>query len=86
MKMNGKEIKVRGSNKFYTELDDLDWLFEQLKVKSMAQLADELKIPYTSRNVIRHRVEKYFPQEWKDQIKRERKPHTKSRKKDKIDP
>lgn len=51
---------------------------------SMAELAEELGMSYNSRNAIRHRVEKYFPEEWKNAIKRERRPHTKTKRRDKI--
>lgn len=80
MKIHGKDIPVRGSNKRYTQLDDLDWLYEQLQEMSMAELADKMGIEYKSRNVIRHRVEKYFPLEWKLNIVRERKQHKKVKK------
>lgn len=78
MKINGKEIPVRGSNKKYRFLDDLDWLYSELLYLSMAEFCEKYNIDYNSRNVVRHRVEKYFPEEWKAKIKRERKRHKKS--------
>jgi hypothetical protein len=51
-------------------LDDLDWVYEQLRTKSIAELSKELEIPYNS---IRFRVVKYFPLAWQDAIKKERK-------------
>jgi hypothetical protein len=78
--IQGQEIKTRASS-LYPQLDNLDWLYRQLLERSMAELADDLGIPHNSRNVVRYRVEKYFPEEWKDNIKRERKRHTKVRRK-----
>ena len=72
MKINGQQLSLRGSNKKYHALDDLDELFAKLKDKSMAQLSKELGVPANS---IRHRVVTYFPQEWIDEIQRERKFH-----------
>ena len=70
----GMELKVRGCNKKHIKLDNLDWLYDQLLQKSMGQLAKEEGIPYNS---IRHRVYKYFTQEMRDKIMRERSFHTK---------
>lgn len=69
VKIFGNEITPRGSNRKYTELDDLDSLYTTLLSKSMGELAKETGIPYNS---IRHRVHKYFTQEMIDRIKRDR--------------
>lgn len=68
VKINGQVIATRGSNKVYYQLDDLDWLYVQLQTMTMAQLARALGIGRNSRNVIRHRVDRYFPDEWKANI------------------
>ena len=75
MKIFGKEIKKRGANKKYPELDDLDWLYSRLKTMSITQLAKKLEVP---QNSIRHRVFSHFPQEWIDSIVKERKYHSRS--------
>jgi hypothetical protein len=72
MKIHGKELKTRGSNHKFYQLDDLDHLFELLKKKSVGKLSQELGVPSNS---IRHRIMKYFPSEWREKIKVERK-HT----------
>jgi hypothetical protein len=72
VKINGKEIKLRGSNKLYHQLDDLDKLFEMLKEKSIGALSKELGIP---QNCIRYRVFSYFPEEWIAQVKKDRRYH-----------
>lgn len=78
MKIHGVEHKLRGSNKKYTFLDDLDALYALLQKKCIKDLADELGVGSGS---IRYRVEQYFPEEWKRKIKRKRKPHKKNVKK-----
>lgn len=72
MKLKGQEYKLRGANKKYQELDDLDSLFELLKTMSITQASKHLGVP---QNSIRYRVFRYFPQEWIDQIVKERKYH-----------
>lgn len=73
----GSKLDVRGSNKKYPELDDLDTLYNKLLTMSIGQLSKELGVPYNS---IRHRVHKYFTQEMLDKICRQRKFHTKAKK------
>ena len=75
VKLFGNEWKPRGSNKKYPELDDLDQLYDELLHNSMAQVAKNKGVPPNS---IRHRVHKYFTQEMKDKIARQRRFHTKS--------
>lgn len=75
MKLYGQEYKIRGANKKYHFLDDLDALYEKLKKTCIKDLADELGVGSGS---IRYRVEKYFPDEWKKNIKRKRKKHKKN--------
>lgn len=70
MKINGQDIVTRPSNKLYHQLDDLDWLFEELKKKTISELAKELDLP---QNSVRFRVMQYFPDDWKKQIKKSRK-------------
>lgn len=72
MKIFGSEIKVRGSNKEYTVLDDLDNLYQELLTQSMAQVARKYNVPANS---IRHRVHKYFLPEMLENIKRQRRFH-----------
>ena len=73
-KIFGERLEfIRNSNKLYTQLDDLDWVYSELKVMSMAQFAEKHKVPYNS---VRHRVHKYFPPEWLSSIKRQRRFHT----------
>ena len=72
MKIFGRELKVRGSNKIHTILDDLDLLYEELLLYSMAEVAKKYNVPPNS---IRHRVQKYFLPEMKEKIKRERRFH-----------
>jgi hypothetical protein len=73
IRVRGVEYERRGANKKYDFLDDFDWLYEQLKVKSIAQLAKECDVPANS---IRHRVMcDLFPEEWRLNIRWERKPH-----------
>lgn len=69
-KIDGQWYKMRGSNHKYTVLDDLDFLFERLKIKSRDELAKELGVPYNSLN---YRIQRYFPEEWIKQIKIKRK-------------
>ena len=64
-------------NKKYYYLDDMVWLFEQLKTKSMKQLARELSQRYGDpigilAGCIRFRVHRYFTKDQKDQIRRQR--------------
>ena len=75
-KINGQWIQVRGSNKKYPILDDLDALFEMLKVKTKMQVAKELGVPFGSLNYI---INKYFPEEWLKLIRIQRRPHRKYR-------
>lgn len=74
-KINGEFILVRGSNKKYPILDDLDALFEILKVKTRVQAAKELNVPYGSLNY----QLRYFSADWMSQIRIQRKPHRKYR-------
>lgn len=64
-KLNGTTVLIRGSNQKYTELNDLDWLFEELKHTTRAELAKKLGVPYNS---INYRVHKYFSEEKLKQI------------------
>ncbi len=75
--LKGQIIHTRGSNKLYEHIDNLDDLYVTLQKMSMAQAAKFYKVPPNS---IRHRVEKYFPQEWKDTICYQREPHKNTRK------
>lgn len=72
MKIHGIDLKLRGANKLYPQLDDLDSLFEKLKNKSIGKLAKELDVP---QNSIRYRVFKYFPAEWIACIRKDRRYH-----------
>lgn len=73
MKLNGQELNPRKANKKYHFLDDLDWLYEQLKTMSMQAFAKLHGVPHNS---LRHRVLKYFTEEMKANIIYERVPHT----------
>ena len=68
LKIKGKWVLIRGSNKKHTVLDDIDWLYKQLLTKSRAELAKELNVPYNS---INYRL-RYFSEEQRKLIKRER--------------
>ncbi len=81
MKQNGNEFFLRGSNKKYHFLDDLDYLYSELQVISIGDLAKKLKVPYNS---IRYRVRRYFPKEWLDNIVKDRKYHLKRKTKEKC--
>ena len=72
MKIFGREFNTRGSNKVHTILDDLDNLYSELLIMSVAQVAKKYKVPPNS---IRHRVMKYFLPEMVDNIKRQRRFH-----------
>lgn len=76
MKIQGKQLQLRGSNHKYWQLDNLDELFETLKAKSIGEFCKETNIPYNS---VRYRVERYFTDEMKAAIKRDRKPHKKKK-------
>lgn len=73
MIIKGQQIDKRGCNKKYTQLDNLDWLYEQLDVnrgnKTIAELSKELEIP---QNSIRFRVVNYFPDDWISNIRKGR--------------
>ena len=73
MKLNGVEFHPRGANKKYVFLDDLDWLYENLKVMSMSAFAKLHGCPFNS---VRSRVMKYFTAEMKASIIYERVPHS----------
>ncbi len=73
MKFQGVNYQLRGSNKKYPQLDDLDLLFEELKKKSITKLAKELGVP---QNSIRYRVFRYFPAEWLKVVRRDRRYHS----------
>ncbi len=76
MKLQGKEFSPRRANHKWFQLDDLDNLYKLLLEKCQSDVAKELGVP---QNSIRYRFEKYFPEEWKENINRKRKPHTKNR-------
>lgn len=78
MKIHGKDYKIRGANKKYPFLDDLDYLYSLLKEKCVKDLADELGV---GSGCISYRIDKYFPEEWKKNIKRKRRKHKKNVKK-----
>ena len=74
-KINGEWITLRGSNKKYPQLDDLDWLYAQLQNKTRVELAKEFNLPYGS---INYQL-RYFPEDWMKNIKIQRRPHRKYR-------
>lgn len=76
MKLFEKQLQLRNSNHKYWQLDDLDKLFETLKTMSIGEFCKETGIPYNS---VRYRTERYFTDEMKAQIKRNRKPHKKKK-------
>jgi len=61
----GNEFRIRGSNKKYHQLDNLDQLHEDLIRESIDEYSKRTGIPY---NCIAYIVKKYFPQEWLDDI------------------
>lgn len=64
MKYKGVEIRTRGANKKYPELDDLDYICKRLEMPNglcITELAKELGVP---QNSIRHRLYKYVDPEW----------------------
>lgn len=65
----GMVIPGRGSNHRYSELDDLDALYELLKADCVAQVARNLGVPANS---IQYRVNKFFPKEWIQSIVKKR--------------
>jgi hypothetical protein len=69
VKIHGIQHSLRGANKKYYQLDDMDELYEKLQLLSIGALAKELGVP---QNSIRHRVMKYFPPEWIANIKKDR--------------
>ena len=69
----GKKFAVRGSNKLYTQLNDLDFIFNELKSKCPADLAKELDVPYNS---LRYIIVTYFTEEEQEQIAWKRRRHT----------
>lgn len=76
MKVNGRELHLRPSNHKHWVLDDLDKLFEMLKVKSMSEVAKELNVPANS---IRYRITRYLSDEQLAQIKQGRRFHQKNK-------
>jgi hypothetical protein len=76
----GKEFIPRGSNSKYTReggpLFDLDRLFEMLKSKCPAHVAQELKVP---NNSVLYLIDKYYTEDMKLQIKWLRSRHTQIR-------
>lgn len=76
MKIQGKQLQLRGSNHKYWQLDNLDELFETLKVKSIGEFCKETNIPYNS---VRYRCQRYFTEEMLNQIKKDRKYHKKKK-------
>ena len=73
---------MRKGNKKYWFLDNLTWLFEELKMKSMMELAKELCLlhnipdPRSLAGSIRFMVKKYFTEDQIKQLKKERIFHT----------
>lgn len=76
MKQFGKEFFLRGSNKKYKDLDDLDWLFEQLQIMSIGQFCKKFNYPYNS---VRYRVRRYFTEDQLALIKKDRAFHQKNK-------
>lgn len=80
MKINGRDVILRGSNHKHTCLDDLDKILDMLKTKSMAQLAKELSVPANS---IRYRLHRYCSEEQLAAITKQRCFHQKKKTLDK---
>lgn len=73
MKREGIYYRLRGSNKKYPELDDLDKLFEALKTMCVEDYARKYGYPPQS---VRWRL-RYFKPEWLEQIVYKKVPHRK---------
>lgn len=71
-KKDGQEFRVRGSNKKYLQLDDLDHLKELLRINCPADVAKLLEVPANS---VMFTIDRYFTEEEKDNIAWKRKRH-----------
>lgn len=65
IKFRGSYFEPRGSNKKHRILDDLDMVFDMLKVKCPAHVARQLGVPSTS---LLYLIDKYFSEAEKSQI------------------
>lgn len=79
-KLNGEYILKRGSNKLYPQLNDLDALFEMLKLECPADVARKLKVPY---NCVRYAIVSNFSPEQQAQVAWKRTPHKNKKRSDK---
>lgn len=76
MKIHGQFYKLRGSNKKYTQLDDLDKLYQELQEICVEDYAKKYGIPANS---IMYRVKRYFPADWIAKIVKKRRFHQKKK-------
>jgi hypothetical protein len=72
MKLHGIEFTTRNANKKYQVLDDLDNLYALLLQGSMQDVAKSLGVPHGS---VWFMVNRYFTQEMRDLIKKDRRFH-----------
>ena len=70
---DGRVFYTRGSNKLYTQLDDLDELLELLKVDCPADVARAKGVPYNS---LRHIIVTYYTEEEQEMINWKRRRHS----------
>lgn len=76
-KLNGKFIVPRGSNKKYSQLDDLDEVYNLLLLHCPADVARMKGVPYNS---LRYLIVKYLSPEQQANINWKRQPHSNKKK------